>query len=118
VSLLKVSLSGNGTLAGVEHHLTEIPSVFSLKQNYPNPFNPSTTIQYGLPVRSTVRLVIYNMLGQVVKEMIHSEQQAGYQSFVWNTNVASGIYFYRIETTSREDPNKHFAETKKMLLLR
>ena len=118
ISPLRVPLGGNGTLAGVEHLLTEIPSVFSLKQNYPNPFNPSTTIQYGLPVRSTVRLVIYNMLGQVVKEMIHSEQQAGYQSFVWNTNVASGIYFYRIETTSREDPNKHFAETKKMLLLR
>jgi hypothetical protein len=118
VSPLKVPLSGNGTLTGVEHILTEIPTVFSLSQNYPNPFNPSTTIQYGLPVRSTVRLVIYNILGQVVKEVINSEQQAGYQSLVWNANVASGIYFYRIETTSIDNPIKRFAETKKMLLLR
>ena len=118
VSPLKVPLSGNGTLTGVERLLTEIPSTFSLEQNYPNPFNPSTTIKYGLPERSSVHLVIYNILGQVVKEMIHADQQAGYQSFVWNANVASGIYFYRIETTSLEDPNKHFAETKKMLLLK
>ena len=113
-------INGNGAFRySQETEVTiEAPKVFALSQNYPNPFNPSTTIQYGLPVRSRVRLVIYNILGQAVKEMIYSEQPAGYQSLVWNANVASGIYFYRIETTSVDSPIRHFAETKKMLLLK
>jgi hypothetical protein len=98
--------------------ITNIPTVFSLGQNYPNPFNPSTTIQYGLPARSSVRLVIYNILGQVVKELVNAEQQAGYQTVVWNANVSSGLYFYRLEGTSLDDQSKKFVDTKKMLLLR
>jgi hypothetical protein len=62
--------------------------------------------------------MIYNILGQVVKELINAEEQAGYQSVVWIANVSSGLYFYRIEATSKEDPSKRFIETKKMLLLR
>jgi len=96
----------------------EQPKVFALLQNYPNPFNPTTTIQYGLPARSTVRLVVYNILGQVEKELINAEQQAGYQSAVWNANISSGMYFYRLEVVSAMDPSKRFVETKKMLLLR
>ncbi len=118
VSPFKVPLSGNGKTAGVMQYGNEIPKAYSLFQNYPNPFNPSTNIQYGLPVRSTVRLIIYNILGQVVKELINSEQQAGYQSLVWNATVASGIYFYRIEAISIENPSKCFIQTKKMLLLK
>jgi hypothetical protein len=91
---------------------------YFLGDNYPNPFNPSTTIQYGLPSRSSVRLVIYNVLGQVVKELVNTEQQAGIQSAVWNANFSSGMYFYRIEATSKDDPSKRFIETKKMLLLK
>jgi fibronectin type 3 domain-containing protein len=98
--------------------ITNIPKVFSLSENYPNPFNPSTTLTYGLPVRSTVRLVIYNVLGQVVKELINTEQQAGIQSIIWNADVSSGMYFYRLEAISKDDPSKRFVETKKMLLLR
>jgi sugar lactone lactonase YvrE len=95
-----------------------IPNSYSLNQNYPNPYNPLTTIEYGLPARSTIRLVIYNVLGQVVKELINSEQQAGVQTVVWNANVSSGIYFYRLEATSLDSPSKRFVETKKMLLLK
>jgi flagellar hook assembly protein FlgD len=96
----------------------EIPTVYSLAQNFPNPFNPSTTLKYGLPARSTVRLIIYNLLGQVVKEMVNTEQQAGYQSVVWNATVSSGLYFYRIEATAKDDPSKRFVQTRKMILLR
>jgi hypothetical protein len=91
---------------------------YRLFQNYPNPFNPSTTIQYGLPARSTVRLVIYNVLGQVVSDLVNTEQSAGWNQVVWNANVSSGIYFYRLEATSLDNPSKRFVETKKMLLLR
>jgi hypothetical protein len=58
------------------------------------------------------------VLGQVVKELINSEQQAGVQTVVWNANVSSGIYFYRLEATSLDSPSKRFVETKKMLLLK
>jgi hypothetical protein len=101
-----------------ENDNEKIPKTYSLSQNYPNPYNPSTTIQYGLPARSSVRLIIYNILGQVVKELINTEQQAGIQSVVWNANVSSGLYFYRLEATSLDNPSKRFVETKKMLLLR
>jgi hypothetical protein len=96
----------------------DIPTEYSLNQNYPNPFNPSTIIQYGLPARSSVRLVIYNVLGQVMKELVNTEQQAGYQSVIWNANVSSGMYFFRLEVISTENPIKRFVETRKMLLLR
>jgi len=102
---------------GVDNTL-QTPKEFALLRNYPNPFNPSTIIQYSLPARSTVRVVIYNVLGQVVKELVNSEQQAGYQFVVWNANVSSGMYFYRLEAVSTETPSKRFVETKKMLLLK
>jgi outer membrane protein assembly factor BamB len=107
-----------GTTGLKKSNGTPPPSVYTLVQNYPNPFNPSTKIQYGLPARSSVRLVIYNILGQAVAELVHAEQAAGIQSVVWNASVASGMYFYRIEATSLDGSNKRFAETKKMLLLK
>ena len=95
-----------------------IPSAYTLRQNFPNPFNPSTTIQYALPVQSTVRLVIYNVLGQVVKELVNAEQSAGYHRAVWNATTASGMFFYKLEAVSRVDPYRRFVQVKKMLLLR
>ena len=94
------------------------PSTFRLNQNYPNPFNPSTTIQYRLPNRSRVRLCIYNTLGQVVADLVDEEKPSGLYQAVWNANVSSGMYFYRLEAVSVTDPSKRFVETKKMLLLR
>jgi hypothetical protein len=117
-SITKDSLFFNKALTIVESNTVEVPKKFSLSQNYPNPFNPSTTIQYALPVHSTVRLIIYNLLGQVLKILINREQQAGYQSVVWNANVSSGFYFYRLEAVSIENPTNRFIETKKMLLLK
>ncbi len=91
---------------------------YALGQNYPNPFNPTTSIQYELPARSIVRLVIYTVLGQVVQELVNTEQQAGMQSVVWNAHVSSGIYFYRLEATSTDNPNRKFVEMKKMIYLK
>jgi hypothetical protein len=118
VSPFKVPLSGNETQTVIQQMIAEIPTLFSLAQNFPNPFNPSTSIQYGLPARSSVRLVIYNVLGQVVTDLVNAEQSAGWNQVVWNANVSSGLYFYRLEATSLDNPSKRFVETKKMLLLR
>jgi len=70
--------------------------------NYPNPFNPTTTISYALPQGEHVRLQIFDINGQLVKELLNGYQAAGIHSLDWNaqnamgSQVASGIYFCRM----------------------
>jgi hypothetical protein len=86
------------------------PQNFSLMQNYPNPFNPSTTIRYGLPVRSDITLRIFNILGQQVAELVNGSQEAGYHELQFNASgLASGIYVYRLQAGS-------FVETRTIVL--
>lgn len=91
-----------------------VPDAFSIGQNYPNPFNPSTTIRYALPEQMSVRIVIYNVLGQQVRTLVNDIQRPGNYSIVWNGTdrvgrlVASGIYFYRIDAD-------HHQVTRRML---
>ena len=97
----------------------ELPKDFALEQNYPQPFNPTTTIRFALPTDSKVTLKVYNLLGQVVATLTDGVMSAGYQSVQWNaSNNASGVYFYRIEATSLNDPGKSFMQVKKMVLMR
>jgi len=102
----------------VEVTVIASPAKFSLEQNYPNPFNPSTTIRYGLPGQSKVRLIITNTLGQQVAELANGEQEAGYHEVEWQANVSSGIYFYQIEAVTVSDPNNRFVQVKKMLMMK
>jgi hypothetical protein len=91
---------------------------YKLFRNYPNPFNPSTTILFSIAERSRVRVTIFNLLGQQVAELANEEMSAGYFEKTWNANVASGLYFYRLEAVSVSNPGKRFADVKKMILLR
>jgi len=80
-----------------------LPEQFNLSPNYPNPFNAQTTIAYALPQEGNVRLVIYNMLGQLVRKLIDENQAPGHKRVLWDgvdergLRVSSGVYFYRIE---------------------
>jgi hypothetical protein len=111
-----------GTLTGVDEH-AGIPETFALQQNYPNPFNPSTTIRYALPEQARVNLSIYNMLGQRVAELTNDVQGAGFYNVVWDgrnaagSQVATGVYFYRIEATPVSG-GAPFTNLKKALLLK
>ncbi len=93
-----------------------LPTSFSLGQNYPNPFNPSTRITLSLPKRIELTLQIFNVLGQNVKTLADGSYSAGTHTFEWDgkdkfgNHSATGIYFYRIETSE-------YNEVKKMLLL-
>ena len=93
------------------------PKESTLGQNYPNPFNPSTVISYQLSVSSNVKLMIYNVLGQKIKTLVESFQNAGEHSLVWdatderNNPVSSGIYFYCLQTNEMNFQ-------KKMILVR
>jgi hypothetical protein len=102
---------------------TGIPTEFSLLQNYPNPFNPSTVIRFGLPANAHVSLRVYNLLGEQVAEAANGVMEAGYQKVRWNgtgfagTQLASGVYFYRLEAAPLSG-GKTFIEVKKMLMLK
>jgi|GEM_PF-956836 len=114
-----IALKGIGVqVSAIDNALSHIPEEYSIAQNYPNPFNPSTTIRFGLPARSSVRLTIYNMLGQLVASLVNCEQNAGWHQVRWDATVSSGLYFYRIEAISVQEPNRRFVEAKKMIVVR
>ncbi|MDD8018229.1 MAG: T9SS type A sorting domain-containing protein [Bacteroidota bacterium] len=95
-----------------------LPTSYALFQNYPNPFNPTTTIRYSLPTLSRVSLKVYNVVGQKIADLVNSEQTTGFHETVWNAKVASGVYFYRIESSAIDDPSKKFVQTRSMLILK
>lgn len=89
-----------------------LPQSFSLSQNYPNPFNPTTTIRYGLPQRSSIALSVFNTLGQKIRTLVQEAEDAGYHEVKFDgRNLASGVYFYRLQAGS-------FVQTRKLLLVR
>jgi len=77
-----------------------LPESYFLDQNYPNPFNSTTRIKYGLPELTSVNFTVYDVQGRVVKELINSDQKAGFYSINWNANtgLASGLYIIRMKT--------------------
>jgi hypothetical protein len=113
-----LAVDGNGTTTGVISFGSEIPKEYVLYQNYPNPFNPSTTIRFGVPVRSHVRIDLYNILGQRIERLVDEDAGAGYFEKVWYARAASGFYLYRIEAQALDDPGRQFVSTKKLLLLK
>ena len=94
-----------------------LPSVIKEHPNYPNPFNPKTTIEYGIPSESNVRLVIFDILGREVLTLLDEFQKPGYKSILWDgkdsfgNSVSAGMYFYVLEVGRKK-------EIMKMVLLK
>ena len=90
---------------------------FMLYQNYPNPFNPITNLRYDLPENIFVNITVYDISGNMVKNLINTNQSSGYKSVIWDaTNnqgqrVSAGVYIYSIEAGD-------FRQIKKMILLK
>ncbi len=99
-----------------------LPTDYSLKQNYPNPFNPSTRIEYTLPVSAGVKVVIYNLLGEIVNVLVDRQQNAGSHTVTWNSEdmhgnkVGSGVYFYELKANGSNGSG--FTQIRKMILLK
>jgi hypothetical protein len=97
----------------------DTPDAFrlALGQNYPNPFNPSTTIRFTLPEAGPVSLVIYDVAGRRVAELVNESMARGTTEVRWNgvndrgASVGTGVYFYRLTTNTG-------TITRKMLLLK
>ncbi len=90
----------------------EEPKTFELLQNFPNPFNPTTMISYDLPEATHVQLSVYDMLGREVASLVNADQSTGRYSVSFDaSHLASGVYFYRIETAK-------FSQIQKMVLMK
>lgn len=95
---------------GVQQISSSVPENYFLKQNYPNPFNPSTTIEFSIPKRENVKIIIYDALGNEVSTLTNSQLEPGsYNVSFDGTNFASGIYFYQLQTNG-------FSTSKKMII--
>jgi len=85
---------------------------YSLDQNYPNPFNPSTIISYSIKNEGSVKLDIYNVLGELVTNLVNDIQKAGKYKIEWNASkFPSGIYFCKLRSGD-------FTQTRKMILIK
>ncbi len=117
IDLVEVQLSdAQGALLSTASHKAVVPADYALEQNYPNPFNAGTVIAFALKEASDWSLTIYNVMGQVTRNYTgHSE--AGRIMVAWDgadqngATVASGVYFYRLETAQ-------WSATKKMILVK
>lgn len=108
---------GDIQTAVAENAGESLPTEYTLLHNYPNPFNPQTFIEYQLPRAGKVRLVVFNLNGQVIRTLVDAPQQAGRFKSRWDgrddlgNGVASGVYLYQLQAGD-------FSQTKKMILLR
>jgi hypothetical protein len=99
-------------ILGIDWDGSDIPKEYSLVGNFPNPFNPTTTLMYGVPVDSKVKLEVFNMLGQLVAVLADEVKQTGYYTVTFGSQgLPSGVYFYRMTAGS-------FMQTKKMQLIK
>ena len=103
---------GSNGLTKVNQQVIGSPKEFFLSQNYPNPFNPSTQIQFSIAQAGFVTLKVYDMLGREVATLVHQDLTPSSYSVRWNaSNIASGVYFYRLQSGSN-------VETRKLLLMK
>jgi len=107
-----VGITGDKVEERFNEQTSGSPERFNVYQNYPNPFNPVTKIKYELPVNGNVSIKIFDINGRLIKTLLNENKNAGRYEIEFNGgNLASGIYYYRIEAGS-------FSQVRKMILLK
>jgi Secretion system C-terminal sorting domain len=97
---------------GISTISNEVPNEFYLYQNFPNPFNPNTNIRFDISKAGSVKLRIFDITGKEVSELINSNYAPGKYNYDFSAgNLASGIYFYKLETPG-------FVSIRKMVLVK
>ncbi len=96
-----------------------VPERPFLLQNYPNPFNPSTTIGYGVSARSSVRLTVFNILGEAVARLFDGERGPGEYESAWNASGRpTGVYVVELQTEPLDGRGPAFRSARKLLYIR
>jgi len=99
-------------ITGISNGSQNMPAQLFLAQNYPNPFNSITKISYLVPKSGNVKIVVYDMLGKQLNVIINSVHNRGYYEVLYDaSNLASGIYIYKLEF-------ENITLVRKMLLLK
>lgn len=106
-------------VTSIDEQTIQTPRRYALQQNYPNPFNPSTTIRVTVPEKSTVRIQVLNMLGQVVAVPFNGLKEAGSYELTFTADgLSSGVYLYCIEAAPVQNVFTVFRKTKTMQLVK
>lgn len=101
-----------GMVTEIEQENSFVPVDYNLEQNFPNPFNPVTEIKFDIKENGLVSLKVYDILGNLVKELVNKEMNTGSYSVKFNAdNLASGVYIYKLQAGE-------FTSSKKMMLLK
>jgi hypothetical protein len=101
--VIQLSSGAQGRASENQEIASRLPARLDLRPNYPNPFNAQTVIEYALPEAAAVRLIIYNIAGQMVRTLVDESQPAGYKRVLWNgadaygREVSTGIYFFQLQ---------------------
>lgn len=109
-----------GLISGIKQHQhAALLHNFALEQNYPNPFNPSTDIAFELPVTSRVTLKVFDANGREISTLLKQPMAAGQHRLNFSgQNLASGVYYYRLEAAPLHGATPAFVETKAMTLMK
>ncbi len=100
-----------------KNNFLEVPEKFAFHPAYPNPFNPSTAFRFDVPVTSKVKLSIYNLMGEEVRNLVKGNMQSGSHTVVWDGlnaagySLSAGVYLSRIES-------ENFIKTQKLIFLK
>ena len=88
-----------------------------MHENYPNPFNPSTNIKFDIPENGLVSLIVYDLMGHKVTELVNTNMNSGFHNVSWNgtdnfgNTVSTGVYIYQLKTGN-------YSNTQKMLFIK
>jgi len=111
--LKQIDFDGSFKFSKIVEVVTSLPNKYSLSQNYPNPANPSTNISFNVPEQTKVKINLYSINGEFVKEIFNEEKEKGLYNITINLNdLATGVYFYSIIT------DKGYSNVRKLILLK
>ena len=117
--LKQIDFDGSSDYSRVVEVSIDSPGEFSLAQNYPNPFNPETNLSYVIGHSSFVSIRVYDVLGNEVALLVNEVKQAGKYALKFDgSNLASGIYIYRIKAVPTDAVSGDFTASKKLILLK
>lgn len=101
----------DGVYVGIDED-ENIPMTTELLQNYPNPFNPATTINFNLAKDAKVSLVVYDVMGREVANLVSGEMSKGSHKVTFDASrLVSGVYYYNLKAGNLN-------QTKKMMLIK